>query len=71
MKDDLFLDKYNINCNILSVLGIISAINIIKSQFDLINLRNRLQYPILPMSIEPLMRTKKGSKYMYTLLIKE
>jgi len=47
----------------------LAAINSIRPQYQQVNLNEKVEYPSIPISIEPLIKNKKGSKDMYNRLI--
>jgi len=64
-----FKQKYNIQRNFINFYGILDALNSIRPQYQQVYLHEKVEYPSIPISIEPLIKYKKGSKDMYNILI--
>jgi len=47
----------------------LAAINSTRPQYQQVNFNEKVEYPSIPISIEPLIKYKKGSKDMYNILI--
>jgi len=45
------------------------AINSVRPQYQQVNFNKKVEYPSIPISIEPLIKNKKASKDMYNILI--
>lgn len=63
-----FREKFNLDCNFLKFYGIASAINLVRKQYP--QPTKTIELPTIPDSIQVLIKTKKGSKDMYRIFIK-